>query len=117
MSSRLIGSLVAIAAFFMLIFAVVHYRDKANTVTDKYEKAVITTRNVLLVVDITNHAREANSNAKSKIALESQRATSDIKDFVKSDDCAIRPVSNDAVKRLREHAANVRAIADRSATK
>ncbi|ENP0422653.1 DUF2570 family protein [Edwardsiella piscicida] len=66
------------------------------------------TDNVMLTLNIMNQAVEANRRAKNQIALESQRAASDIKAAVADDDCARRPVPAGAAQRLRQYADSVR---------
>lgn len=66
------------------------------------------TGNVMLTLNIMNQAVEANRNAKHQIALESQRATSDIKAAIAGDDCASRPVPAVAAQRLRQYANGIR---------
>lgn len=107
---------VAIAAFFLLIIWLValSYRlDAANTKADGLEQsansAAAVTSNVLLTLSIMNTVTEANQNAKQQNALESQRATDDIKVAVTGDDCANRNIPAAAVNRLREYADSLRA--------
>lgn len=64
--------------------------------------------NLLKTVAITNIVIGVNQDAKNKIALESQRAASDIKVAVAGDDCANRPVSAAAADRLRQYADSLR---------
>ncbi|GAB4592123.1 hypothetical protein ETAR_17260 [Edwardsiella tarda] len=66
------------------------------------------TGNVMLTLNIMNQAMEANRNAKHQIALESQRAASDIKAAIAGDGCASRPVPAVAAQRLRQYADSVR---------
>lgn len=67
--------------------------------------------NMLRTVAITNIVLGANQHEKNQIALESQRASSDIKTAVAGDDCATRPVPAVAANRLRQYADSVRASA------
>ncbi|WP_034171923.1 hypothetical protein, partial [Edwardsiella anguillarum] len=62
------------------------------------------TDNVMLTLNIMNQAVEADRNAKHQIALESQRAASDIKAAAAGDDCARLPVPAGAAQRLRQYA-------------
>lgn len=71
--------------------------------------AVTITDNVLRTIKITNIVLETNQYAKQQIALESQRAKTDIKVAVANDDCASRPVPNAAAERLRQYADSLRA--------
>ncbi|XIC62476.1 hypothetical protein AABD57_13165 [Edwardsiella piscicida] len=66
------------------------------------------TDNVMLTLNIMNQAVEANRRAKNQIALESQRAASDIKAAVAGDDCARRLVPAGAAQRLRQYADGIR---------
>ena len=65
--------------------------------------------NVLKTVAITNIVLGVNQHAKNQIALESQKASSDIKTAVAGDDCAARVVPAVAANRLRQYADSVRA--------
>ncbi|MCE0801998.1 DUF2570 domain-containing protein [Buttiauxella sp. S04-F03] len=67
--------------------------------------------NMLRTVAITNIVLETNQHAKQQIALESQRAASDIKAAVTGDDCAARPIPAVAANRLRQYADSVRTSA------
>ena len=64
--------------------------------------------NVLKTVAITNIVLGANQHAKNQIALESQRAKSDIKVAVADDDCARQPVPAAAADRLQQFADSLR---------
>lgn len=64
--------------------------------------------NMLRTVAITNIVLGVNQHAKNQIALESQRAASDIKAAVAGDDCATRPVPAVAANRLRQYADSLR---------
>lgn len=64
--------------------------------------------NVLKTVAITNIVIGVNQDAKNKIALESQRAASDIKVAVAGDDCANQSVPAAAADRLRQYADSLR---------
>lgn len=70
--------------------------------------AVTITDNVLRTIKITNIVLETNQYAKQQIALESQRAKTDIKVAVADDDCARRPVPVAAADRLRQYADSLR---------
>nr|WP_193216254.1 DUF2570 domain-containing protein [Buttiauxella massiliensis] len=65
--------------------------------------------NMLRTVAITNIVLGVNQHAKNQIALESQKASSDIKTAVAGDDCASRPVPAIAANRLRQYADSLRA--------
>lgn len=59
---------------------------------------------------------DANQHAKQQIAMQSQRAATDIKDAIAADDCARRPVPIAAANRLREYAYGLRAGSSGTAT-
>lgn len=65
--------------------------------------------NVLKTVAITNIVLETNQHAKQQIALESQRAASDIKAAVTGDDCAPVVIRTGAVKRMQQYKDGLRA--------
>ncbi|MGR3753248.1 hypothetical protein [Edwardsiella anguillarum] len=65
------------------------------------------TDSVMLTLNIMNQAVEANRRERNQIALESQRAASDIKTAVAGDDCASRPVPAVAAQRLRQYADSI----------
>ena len=64
--------------------------------------------NMLRTVAITNIVLGVNQHAKNQIALESQKASSDIKTAVAGDDCATRVVPAVAANRLRQYADSLR---------
>lgn len=78
------------------------------TMQDDATSARTITSNVLRIVAITNIVLETNQHAKQQIALESQRASSDIKTAVAGDDCAARLVPVVAANRLRQYADSLR---------
>lgn len=67
--------------------------------------------NMLRTVAIINIVLGVNQHAKNQIALDSQKASSDIKTAVAGDDCAARVVPPVAANRLRQYADSVRASA------
>lgn len=67
--------------------------------------------NMLRTVAITNIVLGVNQHAKNQIALESKKASSDIKAALAGDDCAARVVPAGAANRLRQYADSVRASA------
>lgn len=104
-------------------WAVNHYhgkyqkqRSRAETAEQNASAAEAVTANVIQAVSIINAISEANQHAKQQIALESQRATSDIKAAVADDDCAVRVVPAGAVKRMHEYANGLRAGSGSSVT-
>ncbi len=120
--------LIAIVVFILCLFGGVcwsawYYSDKAgrekvraDSAEQQAESANIVTANVIQAVNIINAISEANQDAKNKIALESQRAHSDIKVAVANDDCANRPVPAAAADRLRKYADSVRTGSGGAAT-
>ncbi|EIC5002630.1 DUF2570 domain-containing protein [Salmonella enterica] len=109
-----ISYLVLIATFIAciaggLIWSADHYHGKFLKEQQRADSTEIITANVLRTVTIMNQIVEANQNAKSQNALESQRAQADIKVAVADDDCARRPVPAAAADRLREYADSLRA--------
>lgn len=117
---------IVIAVITLLIvcisWLVNHYHDKwqaekmrAEAAEQRADSTEAITANVLRTVTIMNQITEANQHAKSQIALESSRASRDIKAAVAGDDCANRPVPAGAANRLREYADSLRAGALRSA--
>nr|WP_080157562.1 DUF2570 domain-containing protein [Salmonella enterica] len=108
-----ISYLVLIATFIAciaggLIWSADHYHGKFLKEQQRADSTEIITANVLRTVTIMNQIVEANQNAKSQNALESQRAQADIKVAVADDDCARRPVPAAAADRLREYADSLR---------
>lgn len=113
--------LIAIIMFILCLFggtcwSAWYYSDKASREKERAddaeqqaESANAITANVIRAVDIINAISEANQNAKQQIALESQRAQTDIKVAVANDDCARRPVPAAAADRLRKYAESLRA--------
>ncbi|HAY4648629.1 TPA: DUF2570 domain-containing protein [Escherichia coli] len=79
-----------------------------NTLQDANDSNRAVMDNVLKTVAITNMILGANQHAKNQIALESQRAASDIKVAVANDDCARRTVPAGAADRLRQYADSLR---------
>lgn len=98
-----------------LVWSANHYSSKYHTEKKRADdaeqsatSAVTITDNVLRTIKITNIVLETNQYAKQQIALESQRATSDIKVAVSSDDCANQSVPAAAADRLRQYADSLR---------
>ena len=79
------------------------------TMQDDASSARTITSNVLQFVAITNMVMETNQHAKQQIALESQRAASDIKAAVAGDDCAPAVIRTGAVKRMQQYKDSLRA--------
>ncbi|KMK23112.1 peptidase [Pluralibacter gergoviae] len=105
-----------------IIWCAGHYHDKwqaektrADAAEQRADSSEAITANVLRTVTIVNQITEANQHAKEQIALESSRASRDIKAAVAGDDCANRPVPAGAADRLREYADSLRSGAVRTA--
>lgn len=79
------------------------------TMQDDANSSRTITSNVLRIVAITNIVLETNQHAKQQIALESQRASSDIKTAVAGDDCAPAVIRTGAVKRMQQYKDGLRA--------
>lgn len=112
---QLLIALTVVSLSGGLVGVALHYHGKyldeqqrANTATEDARSANTITSNVLRIVAITNLVLETNQHAKQQIALESQRAESDIKVAVADDDCANQPVPAGAVKRLQQYADSLR---------
>ncbi|EAM6324537.1 DUF2570 domain-containing protein [Salmonella enterica] len=106
-----------------LIWSADHYHGKylkeqlrADDAEQLAHSSETITANVLRTVTIMNQIVEANQNAKSQNALESQRAQADIKVAVADDDCARRFVPAAAADRLREYADSLRNSTSNSAS-
>ena len=91
-------------------------KKRADDAEQRADSSETITANVLRTVAITNIILETNQHAKQQIALESQRAESDIKAAVADDDCAVRVVPSGAVKRLHDYADGLRAGSSSSVT-
>lgn len=87
-----------------------------NTLQEANDSDRAVMDNVLQTVAITNIVLGANQHAKDQIALESQRAQTDIKVAIADDDCARRPVPAAAVNRLRQYADSLRTSPDAPST-
>ncbi len=112
---QLLIALVVVSLSGGLVWAALHYHGKylgeqhrADTAIEDARSASTITSNVLRTVAITNLVLETNQHAKQQIALESQRAESDINATVADDDCAVRSVPAGAVKRLQQYANSLR---------
>lgn len=91
-------------------------KTRADSAEQQAQSANTITANVIQAVNIINAISEANQNAKSEIALESQRTQADIKVAVANDDCARQPVPAAAADRLRKYADSVRTGSGGAAT-
>jgi hypothetical protein len=85
-----------------------NYRDKFYQAEKDLNSTESITKNVLSTVTLFNQISEANQNAKTQDALESQKTQTDIKAAVANDDCANMLVPLGAVKRLHERANSLR---------
>lgn len=98
-----------------IVWSASHYHDKyqaerlrADAAEQNVSAAEAITANVIQAVNIINAISEANQDAKNQIALESQRAQTDIKVAVANDDCTRQPVPVAAAGRLRQYADSLR---------
>lgn len=112
----------ALSVVSVLAWAVDHYYGKyqqekirAESAEQKSDAYELVTSNVLRTVSLMNVVVEMNQHAKQQIALESQRAASDIKTAVAGDDCAVRTVPAGAAQRLHDYADGLRNGATSSA--
>lgn len=121
--SRLRSIVIAVITLLIvcILWLVNHYHAKylaeqkrADAAEQRADSTEAITANVLRTVAIMNQITEANQHAKEQIALESSRASRDIKVAVAGDDCASRPVPAGAANRLREYADSLRAGAART---
>lgn len=117
---RLVAASLLVAAIAGILWAATHYHGKylaeqkrADAAEQRAGSTEAVTANVLRTVTIMNQITEANQHAKEQIALESSRASRDIKAAVAGDDCAVRAVPAGAANRLREYADGLRAGAVR----
>ncbi|EPC0985851.1 MULTISPECIES: DUF2570 family protein [Enterobacter] len=98
-----------------IIWAASHYHDKyqaekkrADAAEQNASATEAITANVIQAVNIINAISEANQDAKNQIALESQRAQTDIKVAIADDNCAHQPVPVAVADRLRQYANSLR---------
>ncbi|EMO7188223.1 DUF2570 domain-containing protein [Pluralibacter gergoviae] len=118
---RLIALAVLVAFIAGILWAAAHYKGRyqdekkrADAAEQRADSTEAITANVIRTVNIMNQITEANQHAKEQIALESSRASRDIKAAVAGDDCAVRVVPAGATDRLREYADSLRAGTVRS---
>ncbi|HDT1354179.1 DUF2570 domain-containing protein [Citrobacter freundii] len=104
-------TIVALVIFSWLWNENTRINSSLNTLQTENNSNRAVMDNVLKTVAITNMILGANQHAKNQIALESQRAASDIKVAVANDDCAHRAVPAAAADRLRQYADSVRTSA------
>nr|WP_227741757.1 DUF2570 domain-containing protein [Pluralibacter gergoviae] len=119
---RLIALAVLAAFIAGILWVASHYHDKwqeektrAEAAEKRADSSEAITANVIRAVTIMSIITEANQHAKEQIALESSRASRDIKAAVADDDCAKRTVPAGAAYRLREYADSLRSGAVRAA--
>lgn len=111
---------LAILAFVVtaiggIIWCAGRYHDKwlaektrADAAEQRADSTEAITANILLTVNVMNQITKANQHAKEQIALDSSRASRDIKVAVAGDDCANRSVPAAAADRLRQYADSLR---------
>lgn len=117
---RLAAASLLVAVIAGILWAAAHYlgkyqdeKERADAAEQRADSTEAITANILRTVTIMNQITEANQHAKEQIALESSRASRDIKASVAGDDCANRTVPAGAANRLREYADSLRAGAVR----
>lgn len=120
---RLVSASLLVAAIAGILLVAAHYHGKflteqkrAEAAEQRADSTEAIAANILRTVTIMNQITEANQHAKEQIALESSRASRDIKAAVAGDDCANRPVPAGATDRLREYADSLRSGAIRTTT-
>ncbi|WP_407084642.1 DUF2570 domain-containing protein [Pluralibacter gergoviae] len=118
---RLAAASLLVAVIAGILWAAAHYlgkyqdeKKRADAAEQRADSTEAITANVIRTVTIMNIITEANQHAKEQIALESSRASRDIKAAVAGDDCAVRAVPSGAVDRLREYADSLRSGAVRA---
>ncbi|QZN96375.1 hypothetical protein [Symbiopectobacterium purcellii] len=98
-----------------LSFGVYHYHDKySDTAKDleaaerQQQQAETITGNVIHSIRIFNAITQVNHDEKQRIQQRSENTVVYIREKLSTDECAIRPVPDDVVSRLREHADRIR---------
>lgn len=119
---RLVSASLLVAAIAGILLVAAHYHGKylaeqkrAEAAEQRADSTEAIAANILRTVTIMNQITEANQHAKEQIALESSRASRDIKTAIAGDDCAVRAVPAGAADRLREYADSLRSGAVRAA--
>ncbi|MBK5073241.1 DUF2570 domain-containing protein [Budviciaceae bacterium CWB-B4] len=115
MNIRAVVISVAIAAFFVLIFAVYHYegkfqeeKERADRFKQQAEMATVVNKTIFITLDVINVVLGDIHYVKQKIVSDEQGTSRAIKTTFKGNDCAVLPVPVDASKRLREYADRIR---------
>lgn len=113
MKLYLYAALAALLA--ALSFGVYYYHDAySDTAKDleaaerKQQQAETIAGNVIQSMRIFNAITRANADAKQQIQQRSENTVVYIREKLSTDECAVRPVPDDIVNRLREHADRIR---------
>lgn len=102
------GSLVALAAFFVLIFATAFYQGSYQREKQLADQSSFIIGNMLINKELINVVMERNRDDIQRIVSEQKSASSDIQKSIASDDCADRLVPVAGADRLREYAHSLR---------
>ncbi|WP_233981715.1 DUF2570 domain-containing protein [Pectobacterium versatile] len=82
-------------------------RDSNVSVANE-QRAETITSNVITSMRIINTITRANADAKQQIQRRSENTVVYIREKLSTDECAVRPVPDDVVSKLREHADRIR---------
>ncbi|WP_211006077.1 hypothetical protein, partial [Pectobacterium versatile] len=72
------------------------------------QRSDVVTANVITSMRIINTITRANADAKQQIQRRSENTVVYIREKLSTDECAVRPVPDDVVSKLREHADRIR---------
>lgn len=115
MSIRATVIAVLVVLLTALSFGVYYYHDKySDTAKDleaaerKQQQAETIAGNVIQSMRIFNAIIRANADEKQQIQQRSENTVVYIREKLSADECAVRPVPDDVVNRLREHADRIR---------
>ncbi|MGL9720109.1 hypothetical protein [Symbiopectobacterium sp.] len=104
-----------------LSFGVYYYHDKYSdkakdleAAERKQQQAETIAGNVIQSMRIFNAIIRANADEKQQIQWRSENAVVYIRKKLSTDECAIWPVSDDVVSKLREHAERIRNVTRRA---
>lgn len=87
------------------------YSDKAKDLEEaerKQQQAETIAGNVIQSMRIFNAITRSNTDAKQQIQQRSENTVVYIREKLSTDECASRPVPDDVVSKLREHADRIR---------
>lgn len=115
MSIRATVIAVLVALITALSFGVYYYHDKYSdkakeleAAERKQQQAETIAGNVIQSMRIFNAITRANHDEKQQIQRRSETTVVYIREKLSTDECAIRPVPDDVVSKLREHADRIR---------